>query len=99
MAGWDFWCWDYDGDDFDQGEDCYFAGITGTLLEADGDVYTIRAFDPFSGETEDAEVRITVDGDTLRTVDISDGFEAIFSETTLINLILNNNFKNLVILH
>lgn len=75
------YAWDYDGDDFDQGEDCYFNFPTGSLKSVDDDIYTIEFLDPFNGDNEIFNVRIFVTGDTLRTVDIEDGFISSFSDT------------------
>lgn len=73
--------WDYDGDDFDQGEDCYFNSPLGSLISVDGDIYTIEFLDPLSGENDEVDVRIFIAGDTLRAVYIDDGFTISFSDT------------------
>ncbi len=74
--------WDYNGDDFDQGEDCYFNDLEGSLISVDGDIYTIEFLDPFSGEVEyEFDLRISIAGNTLRTVDIEDGVTTSFSDT------------------
>ncbi len=73
--------WDYFGDSFDQGDDCYINEEIGTIVSVDGDVYTIRVRDFFSDETEDVPARIVVQGDTLRFTDIADDFETPYSDT------------------
>jgi hypothetical protein len=73
--------WDYLGDAFDDFDDCYINEELGTLVGVDGDIYTIRTIDFFSGEEEDVAGRIIVDGDTLRVTDIEDGFETPYSDT------------------
>ncbi|MEQ8579666.1 MAG: hypothetical protein RIC57_09490 [Balneola sp.] len=50
--------WDYDGDDFDQGDDCYFISEEATLISFEGDIYTIEVEDPDGTERIEAEITI-----------------------------------------
>lgn len=71
--------WDYDGDEFDQGEDCYFADTAAVLISFEGS--TFRVTDLFEGAR--GEFNINVEGSemTLTGTDEFDGVTYDYSET------------------
>ena len=66
--------WDYDGDDFDQGEDCYYAFYAAVIVSYKGDEYRIKYYDN-SEETITIEVE-----DDLITIGSEEDGETTFSK-------------------
>ena len=77
----DIFLWDYFGDSFDQGDDCYFVDDVGDFVSRDGDVYQLTLFNFFAGGFDTLEVRLTVDGDTLTLDDRTQQVIVKFSDT------------------
>lgn len=61
--------WDYFGDSFDEGEDCYETFLTGELISYEGDIYRIRSV----FNNQEISARIEVDGDDLTISDPGEG--------------------------
>lgn len=61
--------WDYFGDSFDQGEDCYETFKTGDLISYEGDIYRIRSI----FNNQEITARIVVDGDNMTVSDPGEG--------------------------
>ena len=61
--------WDYAGDEYDQGEDCYYNWEAGELISYEGNNYRIRLIDFFFDDLEELTVNIRVDGDRMIIID------------------------------
>ncbi|MDR9416164.1 MAG: hypothetical protein RI564_07765 [Gracilimonas sp.] len=61
--------WDYDGDSFDEGDDCYFVFEIGEIISYTGDKYRFKVNDLFSDEEEEITVIIKVNGNTMTISD------------------------------
>lgn len=63
----DMGSWDYFGDEYDQGDDCYSNYVIGSLVSRNGDNYRIKFDEMWIGEGENDEgvVTIRVNGDML----------------------------------
>jgi hypothetical protein len=57
--------WDYDGDDFDQGDDCFYVFEAGTLVSYEGDNYTVSIIDPETQGQEQISAEITINNGKL----------------------------------
>lgn len=57
--------WDYDGDEYDQGEDCFYIFEAGTLISYEGDNYTVSIIDPETQEQEQINAEITISNGKL----------------------------------
>jgi|AntRauTorcE11897_2_1112592.scaffolds.fasta_scaffold01331_10 hypothetical protein len=57
--------WDYMGDEYDEGDDCYYNWEVGELISYEGSNFRINMSSFFSEESEEATVSITVDGNLL----------------------------------
>lgn len=57
--------WDYMGDEYDNGEDCYSNSEYVELISYEGDNFRLRQNSDFSDTQEEATVKITVNGNTL----------------------------------
>lgn len=72
--------WDYMGDEYDQGEDCYFNWEFADLVSYEGNNFRLRIDDLFSeGESEEGTVTIIVDGDILTMSEESEDYEDEYS--------------------
>ncbi|MEX0723312.1 MAG: hypothetical protein WD357_08865 [Gracilimonas sp.] len=61
--------WDYAGDEYDQGENCYYNWEAGELISYEGNNYRIRLVDFFSDDIEELTVNIRVDGNMMTIID------------------------------
>lgn len=64
--------WDYMGDEYDQGDDCYINWEFAELISYEGDNFRMTIMDFFSEGEEEGTVRIIVDGDILTMSEESD---------------------------
>ena len=67
--------WDYFGDEYDQGEDCYFAMFVAEIVSYKGDEYRIRYNEEyvFPGENLEETIDLEVDGNELTVTAEVDG--------------------------
>lgn len=52
--------WDYDGDEFDEGDDCYFVAEVASLVFFEEDIYTLSFIDPETQEEMEVKAKITI---------------------------------------
>jgi len=64
--------WDYFGDEFDEGEDCYLADTAAVLMSFEGDIFRIMDLE----EGQEVELTIRLD-DSEMTLSGSDEFEGV----------------------
>lgn len=65
--------WDYMGDEYDQGEDCYYDYEVGELISYEGNNFRMNLENFFSEESEEVTIRINVDGNILTMSDPVEG--------------------------
>lgn len=81
----EFGYWDYMGDAYDEGEDCYWNGIVAELISRDGDNYRMRATGEWADEEdEEGIINLKVSGDMLTVTypddEEDEDYEEIYSK-------------------
>lgn len=74
--------WDYLGDEYDEGEDCYEIGIIAELISYEGDHYTLNVMD-LGDEPEEESGTITIEDDLLVLQGDEEDEKVVYSRTGL----------------